>query len=120
MVEPLGPPLDGVVFRNVQNQECSAETLLQKEVTRCGDERSINFGAEEKFEIRDIERQKNVTLRGQGGNQHGLVFGSSQQQRALDGEGIGHPVDLNGESRPSVRGRRPEFDDIPRDFSAAI
>ena len=97
-----------------------AEILAHKEVTRCGNEHSINLGAEQQFKVADIERQKSIASGSQGRNQHRLVFGSGKQEWSLGCEGIRNPVDLSAEASPRIHRRVPELDDITGDFSAAI
>jgi len=88
------------------------KTLAHEKVSRGGDEHPIDFGADEQLKVSGIEREQHFAVRGQSGNQHGLVFAGSEQKGTLGREGVRHPSEAVEQVSPSIRGFRSEFDDV--------
>ncbi len=91
-----------------------------QEIPWCADPHAINLAFKNDTKIADIQGQKRVAPGRKRGNQHWFIFGSRQEQRALCGEGIGHPLDTGLQILPMCGGLWRELGEVFYGLGAAI
>lgn len=102
------------------NGPALTETFAHQKVARGGDKRAIDFGADERTEIAEVESEENFTPVRKSGDEDGFVFRGSKEEWTLAGQGIWDPFQFGAQRRPVHRCFIAEFADVAGNFCAAI